>query len=202
MSKIAEKESMVFEKYINYISNFIKLDQKKILDIGCGTGNFIKTLQIIKKNNEIYALDHNEKAVRSLKESNYNVKYFDLNCDNSIPFNQKFDIITMFDVIEHLNSFVSFDKIIDENLSDNGFIVITTPNSNSLQRYINQSGYTGEFDPTHRILYTPYTLDFFLRRRGLTKVINYTPYIFSFKKNIFNQYFMYGGQIFTIYKKQ
>jgi len=202
MSNIAEKEKFVFKKYINFLLEKISFKDKSVLDIGCGTGNFIKTLAKFKQTTLIYGLDYNEIAVKKLKDNKYKVEKFDLDSGEVMPFNKHFDIITMFDVIEHLNSFVSLDKIIDENLKSGGYLVITTPNSNALQRFINQSRYTGEFDPTHRILYTSYTLDFFLRRRGLVKVFNYTPYIFSFKKNIFNSNLLNGGQIFTLYKKQ
>jgi len=196
-----EKNKAILNEYIKQLSKYIKFENKTILDIGCGAGAFIKLLSD-NSNLKTFGLDHNEDAIKDLKNNKYNVEKFDLDSGEQIPFNKQFDIITMFDVIEHLNSFVSFDKIIDKNLKSGGYLVITTPNSNALQRFINQSGYTGEFDPTHRILYTPYTLDFFLRRRGLVKVFNYTPYIFSFKKNIFNSNLLHGGQIFTLYKKK
>jgi len=132
----------------------------------------------------------------------YNVEKYNLDDNLNIFFDEKFDIITMFDVIEHLNSFISFEKILNKNLVKGGYLVLTTPNSNSIERLFNSSQYSGEFDPTHRILFTPYTMDFFLRRRGFVKIFNYTPYVFSFNRNIFNQNIMYGGQIFVLYKKK
>ncbi len=202
MDGIAEKEKSVFKKYINLLSKNISFEGKKVLDVGCGTGNFIKTLSFVEKNIKIYGLDYNDKAVKILKKEKYNVEKYNLDDNLNIFFDEKFDIITMFDVIEHLNSFISFEKILNKNLVKGGYLVLTTPNSNSIERLFNSSQYSGEFDPTHRILFTPYTMDFFLRRRGFVKIFNYTPYVFSFNRNIFNQNIMYGGQIFVLYKKK
>jgi len=162
MDGIAEKEKSVFKKYINLLSKNISFEGKKVLDVGCGTGNFIKTLSFVEKNIKIYGLDYNDKAVKILKKEKYNVEKYNLDDNLNIFFDEKFDIITMFDVIEHLNSFISFEKILNKNLVKGGYLVLTTPNSNSIERLFNSSQYSGEFDPTHRILFTPYTMDFFL----------------------------------------
>ncbi len=79
--------------------------------------------------------------------------------------------------------------------------MVTTPNANAIERYINKN-YSGEYDKSHKILFTPYTLDFFLRRIGLKKIMYYTPYTFMFSPNLINNFFTYGGQIFGIYKKK
>jgi len=72
--------------------------------------------------------------------------------------------------------------------------IITTPNVNSLQRFImGNKNYTGELDKTHTTLFTSHTIDFFLRRCGLKKVSLSTPYSFYFKNNILTKNIRLGG---------
>lgn len=198
----AEKDEKIFLKYIKFLSSYISFEDMKILDIGCAKGSFVKTLEDNFNTFDFFGVDYNSDSVMEMKNQNYKVENFDLDRDLPLPFQEEFDTICMFDVIEHLNNFKTLDRILNKNLKKGGYFILTTPNSDALQRFIDHYGYTGEFDPTHRILFTSYTLDFFLRRRGLVKVFNYTPYIFSFKKNLFNQYLKYGGQIFALYRKK
>ena len=100
--------------------------------------------------------------------------------------------------------FMSVEKnfpCIKNNLKKNGYFVVTTPNANSISRFLLKNSFSGEFDKTHKILFTPYALDFFLRRIGLKKVTLITPYIFYFKNNFLTKRILLGGQIAGIYKK-
>jgi hypothetical protein len=107
----------------------------------------------------------------------------------------------MFDIIEHCYNFEFLERIMNENLNIWWYIVITTPNANSILRLSGNSKYSGELDETHRFLFTPYTLDFFLRRCGLIKIELSTPYSFYFKNNILTRNILLGWQIFWIYQK-
>mgnify|MGYP001216931556 CR=1 FL=1 len=51
---------------------------------------------------------------------------------SKLPKNLKFDIVTAFDVIEHVESPVNFLNMIKKYLKKNGIVLIYTPNKNSL----------------------------------------------------------------------
>ncbi len=196
-----EKGDRVLSIYKTFLAEQgVNLSGKKICDIGCARGSFFEGL--VDKNT-CYGYDASEFAINSCKKIFGPNAYFhclDLNTE-SLPPEKKFDVITLFDVIEHLNNFTNLKKIINNNLKRRGILVVTTPNANSFMRFIaGHTKYTGELDSTHHMLFTPYTLDFFLRKCSLVKKCLATPYIFYFKNNPLTQKILFGGQIFAIYK--
>jgi 2-polyprenyl-3-methyl-5-hydroxy-6-metoxy-1,4-benzoquinol methylase len=201
-TKTSEKRQNIFLTYLEFIHNSgITTKNKIIADFGCARGAFLSLL-----NNEsvTYGYDVSKFAIEYCKQKvngNSKFKEFDLNTE-SFTQDHKFDIITMFDVIEHLDNFLNLKNIFNKNLQSDGYLIITTPNANSLTRFINpKSLFSGEYDKTHTILFTPYTLDFFLRRSGFKKIKLFTPFAFYKTDNFITRKFLFGGQIFAIYQK-
>ncbi|MFA5102770.1 MAG: class I SAM-dependent methyltransferase [Candidatus Thermoplasmatota archaeon] len=201
MNAIPEKDRSTFEKYVRVINGHKRLEHACLLDIGCANGVFI---DLVQGGSTCYGIDYDTDAVAAYKQKHLksSVEECDLNDDDAhFPFeNVQFDLITCFDVVEHLSNFNTIKMIIRNHLKNDGLFVVTTPNANALEKKIN-SNYSGEYDSSHTMLFTPYTLDFFLRRTGLKKVMLYTPYTFMFFPNLVNRTLMYGGQIFGIYGK-
>jgi ubiquinone/menaquinone biosynthesis C-methylase UbiE len=102
---------------------------KRILDIGCGTG---ETLSYLKRNYpkcSLYGIDSSAKAVRySKKRGHRNIKQA---LANKLPFRDSFfDIVLFLDVLEHIKD---HQKAIDEAkrvLRKGGKIIITSPGLN------------------------------------------------------------------------
>jgi len=194
------KESGFHKKFVE--NEGIILKNLVICDIGCARGLFIKKL--IDKNIcygydiSAYAIHECRKKFPKIKKS---FRLLDLNKSSINNPNLKFDLITMFDVIEHLDNYIYFKEIIINNLKSGGYLVITTPNANAALRFLSKKRSTGEIDNTHKNLFTPYTLDFFLRRVGLRRTVLFTPYSFYFKDNLITKNILLGGQIFGIYTK-
>jgi SAM-dependent methyltransferase len=89
-----------FNKRINHIFNYIK-NPKSILDIGCGYGlwlNFCKD-----KLEYVYGIDLNSEAV-DYARINYNLKVDKLTLEDLRNTGKKFDVITMCDVLEHIEN--------------------------------------------------------------------------------------------------
>ena len=98
----------------------------KILEVGCGTGG---NLQMLAKFGEVSALemDANARAIASKKTNNF----YDIRagcCPDEIPFHdQRFDLICMFDVLEHIDQDTETLMAIEQLLAKNGRILITVP---------------------------------------------------------------------------
>lgn len=100
----------------------------RILDVGCGDGNFSVLLKEACKAKEVYGIEISEKGVESAKNSG--VKAFQLDIDEEdFPFEDSyFDAIFAGEIIEHL---YDTDRFLDEVyriLKLNGLLILTAPN--------------------------------------------------------------------------
>jgi SAM-dependent methyltransferase len=106
-----------------YCQSLIKKGtQRKILEIGAGSGSHI---ELLSKYGDVDAVEINPIAIQILKK-NKNLQHL---YPNSVPFalNQKYDIICAMDFLEHVkNDKQVFNWMID-HLNDNGIIFITVP---------------------------------------------------------------------------
>lgn len=107
--------------------NSIQSDEKKLLDIGCGTGDFLKTA---KKNNwQVSGVEPNEQARLIANEKTNNSVY---GIEQLLKFEKhSFDVITLWHVLEHLPKLHKQISIIKNLLKQNGTLIIAIPNYKS-----------------------------------------------------------------------
>lgn len=102
-------------------NRFKYLQNKKILDIGCGSGYIGKSFL---KNNQVTFADINQKELDKIKEKNAIIKKIDLK--KKLPFkDNQFDLIICADVLEHLENTKEIIKELKRILK--GSLIITTP---------------------------------------------------------------------------
>jgi 2-polyprenyl-3-methyl-5-hydroxy-6-metoxy-1,4-benzoquinol methylase len=99
----------------------------KILDIGCGTGDFLG--EIKKKNWIVAGIEPNEKAKKSANET-FNISVYDESY-LSMPLIEPFSIITMWHVLEHVHHLKNRVLEIFQLLKSGGHAIIAVPNHNS-----------------------------------------------------------------------
>jgi 2-polyprenyl-3-methyl-5-hydroxy-6-metoxy-1,4-benzoquinol methylase len=97
---------------------------KLVLDFGCGSG--YGSFELSKVAEHVIATDISYEAVEYAKENfrNSNLKY----CHISEISEQKFDLITSFQVIEHVSNERDYVHLLKELLADDGILLISTPN--------------------------------------------------------------------------
>ena len=114
-------------------SRFIKATYKerkglKILDIGCGTGSTIKELE---RFGDVLGVDIEPQALYFCKKKG--VSKTILAEGNYLPCKDKtFDLVTLFNIIEHIEDDRGFVREVHRVLKDNGKIVIATSAFNFL----------------------------------------------------------------------
>lgn len=116
----------------------------KVLDLGCGTGDF--TVEICKKvgTNDVYGVKLYEKDIRSVRTKEIKANQADLNKD--FPFQwQFFDVVHSNQVIEHLYNVDGFIRKIYRVLKPRGVTILSTGNlatlHNKVEKYFGVSFY-------------------------------------------------------------
>lgn len=117
-------------KRANIIKRFVNAPAK-VLDIGCGNGNFLQYVQQ-KGNYDIYGIELPGKAAkRATQIPNIKLKEGQLETDD-FPANY-FDAITLFHVFEHLSKPQETLHTIRKILKPGGICIISFPNIDSWQ---------------------------------------------------------------------
>jgi SAM-dependent methyltransferase len=98
----------------------------KILEVGCGPGG---NLNMLNDFGFIKAFEMSKDAIAMARKQTNNC--FDIkvgSCPNDIPFEgEKFDLICMFDVLEHIDEDGETLIVLKKLLKDNGKLLITVP---------------------------------------------------------------------------
>lgn len=137
----------------------------KILDVGCGTGAFLKEAKT--RGWEVYGTEYTEKAIAICKSLGINMQAGKL--DPSLYEKDSFDVITSFEVMEHINNPQEEIQNIRQLLRPGGLFYFTTPNFNSLERYLLKGKYNIINYPEHLSYYTKKTADYLFKKNGFAK---------------------------------
>ncbi len=138
--------------------SFSKLTPK-ILDIGCGNGNFVRFLK--SEGYESFGYDKSRNIQKYLRVKNVPI-YKNM---RDIP-NHYFNVVTCFDVIEHTADPRILIRSIKEKLNKNGIAMITTPNAQGFSSRILRHNWW-VFGPTaHFILFSVRSLRLLLLNEG------------------------------------
>ena len=198
-------KTLIIEDDYRRVSQFEKnLQNKNILDFGCGWGGFLKNiknykslsgvelrkecLEYVKYNIKKINISNNinffEHKFNKCRETKINVAEKKINVsDNINSFDKKFDIITMFHVLEHIPYQIETLKILKSKLKNKGKIIIEVPHAEDfliLQDELKEfKNFT--FWSEHLILHTYNSLKTIISKAGF-KNINiqyYQRYNFS-----------------------
>ena len=135
--KILHDIQLIRIKYIQDTLNKKKLNKLKILDLGCGGG--LVSEGIAKLGADVTGIDFIEENIRVAKkhakqnklEINYIVKDFEKE-----RLTSKYDVIIIFEVLEHLENWKSFLEKIQKNLKPKGVLIASTINRNLISKFL------------------------------------------------------------------
>ncbi len=127
-SRMPSKKEGLPDRLNKVLRIFANHNFHRILDIGCGDGNFSLLLKEASQAEEVYGVDISSKAVELANAAG--IKTFQTDIDEEpLPFEKdSFDAIFCGEVIEHL---LDPDHLLDEihrTLKTSGIAIITTPN--------------------------------------------------------------------------
>jgi len=174
-------------KYIQNVINKQRLDKMKILDLGCGGGLISEGLSKIGAN--VTGIDFIKENINIAKihshKSNLKINYKTLDFENE-KISSKFDIILIFEVLEHLSDWKTFIRKIQSNLKSNGILIISTINKNLISKFLTidlAENFLQWIPPNthnyHKFI-RPKELEFFLNKNNFKNIsfngLQYNPF--------------------------
>ena len=125
MGKTSEEYSSILKE--------IKWRNKKVIDVGCGTGYF--AYQVAKKGGNVLGIDYSEEAIKIAKERYQHPNLVYKKIDVSKKIIEKFDVVVSIGTLEHMDNPFLMLKKLKKSLKQGGKIIITSPN------WLNPRGY-------------------------------------------------------------
>jgi 2-polyprenyl-3-methyl-5-hydroxy-6-metoxy-1,4-benzoquinol methylase len=120
LSKLDEQGN-TFDKIKNFLPQL--QGNEKILDIGCGHGSV--THQLVKDGFDVYGVEINDDAIKSLTEKGFHPIKADIS--KPLNINNKFDIVLLLDVLEHVFDPLFLLRNAKNHTNRGGYIIITVP---------------------------------------------------------------------------
>ena len=143
------------------------LINKMYADVGSGLGGILDMVKPFAK--EVHAVEPQQDAMKNLADLGYKVH---ASIDEMVNSGIKYDVISMFHVLEHIEGQLDALKGLHEALTPEGKIIIEVPHAGDalLNSYDLESFKKFTFWSEHLILHTRKSLEVYLRAAGFTKI--------------------------------
>ncbi len=160
-----DKEPMrpVFEKYLDMCGQY-GVTGGSLFDVGAATGFFLILARA--RGFTVSGVEMSQFATQVAQKKGLAVSVGDM-LSQHIPHNTH-DVVTMFDVIEHMTQ--PFEEIneVYRILKPGGLVVVNTPNGQSLLARLLKTSWHLVVPPEHLFYFSPQNLSEYLSRHGFT----------------------------------
>ncbi len=139
----------------------------RVLEIGSGHGFF---LEIMKTNGfDIIGYDIS-KEKRKYSKKVTDVPVYDININEKIPADNKFDIVVLFHTLEHIIDLITLLKNIKKLLKPKGKILIEVPNSDDFHLKLNKFYKEFYWERAHIHYFNPKILENIIHKSGFKNI--------------------------------
>jgi len=152
--KTAEDVGLILKERRPLWRRWVKIIHKykasgKLLDIGCGPGFF---LAYAERYYDAHGIDISEYVIREAKQRTHTAKLSVGDVTDLDYKNDYFDIVTCFDLLEHLPNPALALQEFYRILKENGILIIRVPNTCSIGARWKKEEWFGHRDKTHASL--------------------------------------------------
>lgn len=147
--------------------------KSKVLDVGCGLGHSLLELESIGC--KAYGIDPDPNAAKLARKFKLNFKKAFIS-DNPYP-KEKFEYVIANQVLEHTNDPINFLIKCKAKLTEDGKIILSFPNTDSLTRYILNYKWLHWHIPYHLNFFNKRSVNILAQKSGLKiiKIQTVTP---------------------------
>jgi len=185
-----------FRKKLKQIERYN--DRGRLLDIGCSYGFFLRVAKV--RGWDVYGVEANPDAARYASEI-WGLKVVQGRFEETKWPVGFFDVVTMWDVLEHMPDPTETLRTVRNILKRGGILAIQCPNIDSLVARRKQERWNWLTPGDHLYYFSPHTLSLLLEKAGYSVLSLYTweptryfvDSLFSFEKH--------KGIVFVIYRK-
>jgi SAM-dependent methyltransferase len=145
-----------------FLADSLAPGQGELLDIGCGTGNFLAAAR--DAGYEVSGTELDRNAARFAKERVGLLRVFPLTISEFVERypDKKFEVVTVFEVLEHQAAPVEFVQKVKSCLRPRGFIALSVPNR---ERWLTGPDVL-DYPPNHFLRWNVHALTNFLSTHG------------------------------------
>lgn len=126
----AEEKNFWFRSRNNVIQSLFKKyvgkQQTEVLEIGCGTGYVLKGLEARFPAYQLRGSEIHLEGIRFAQQRLPNVEFIQLDATD-LPYQNEFDTIGAFDVLEHIEEDEKVMREVEKSLKPNGHFIISVP---------------------------------------------------------------------------
>jgi 2-polyprenyl-3-methyl-5-hydroxy-6-metoxy-1,4-benzoquinol methylase len=157
---LSELTIQAYERVLDSLEPYRKTN--RLIDVGCGIGYFLEVAK--RRGWEVYGTEFTEEAVNICEGKGVSMKLGPLNPADYQR--ESFDVITFFEVIEHINNPKVELGHFNSLLRKGGLVYCTTPNFNAVERFLLGADWNILGYPEHLSYYTPSTLKRVFKESG------------------------------------
>ncbi|WP_438963839.1 class I SAM-dependent methyltransferase [Winogradskyella sp.] len=165
--------SRALKKKLRLINSFGN-ESKQLLDVGCGTGDFLKIA--LTNGWTVTGIEPNEQA-RKIANVKTNQNVFEINHLDNLK-EHSFDVITLWHVLEHLPKLDTHIQLFRKLLKPNGLLIIAVPNYKSYDATHYKEFWAAYDVPRHLWHFSRKSINKLFQKKNFT-LIKITPLIFD-----------------------
>lgn len=136
LTVVSNSEDLILwhhQNAISFLQSKFNAEKTTVLDVGCFNGFFVKKL--LSLGFDAQGIDFNTNAVAYGQEKlGLGSRISSVSIEQSTAQGNRFDVITLFEVLEHIPDAKPFLANVLKLLNDDGVIIISTPNNNMCWR--------------------------------------------------------------------
>jgi SAM-dependent methyltransferase len=164
----------IFSPRAEYVhNNFLDKEIKTIGDIGAGFGIFLEELKNINSDARYIAIEPSVEQAEICRNKGLEVECCAL--EEMERFKDEFDLLTAFELIEHLFNPKDFFTRVRALLKQGGYLLITTLNGQGFDIQLLWKNSKSVYPPHHLNFFNPCSISLLLEKRGFEVVNVSTP---------------------------